>query len=282
MPVDMHVHTTASDGEDTPELVVARAKRLGLEAVAITDHDTVEGIKPAIEAACLHEIEVIPGIELSAVCDDEELHILGYFIDIHCQRFLEQINLFRSFRVGRMEKMVKKLQALGLPLEMEQVSPGFGTGSIGRPHLAMAMVAAGAVTSIAEAFDKYIGTGGPAYVPRYKLPAIEALQLIRTAGGAPVLAHPALSNSSKLIPCLKQAGLAGLEAYHPAHSRELSEYYCRLAQEHGLFVTGGSDYHGEGHKEGVRLGMRTVPYTRIQEIRINASADPVRLLNNVY
>lgn len=272
MPVDMHVHTTASDGEDSPELVVARAKEIGLEAVAITDHDTVAGIEPAIAAAGLNGIEVIPGIELSTVYGDEELHILGYFIDLHCREFLDRINVFRSFRVSRMEKMVKKLQELGIALDMEKVRSISGSASVGRPHLALAMVAAGVVDNITEAFDQYLGTGGPAYVPRYRLPAVEALKLIRTAGGAPVLAHPALSNSSKLIPSLKEAGLAGLEAYHPAHTRALSAYYCRLAQEYALIVTGGSDYHGLGHKEGVRLGMRTVPYTVIGEIKSKCKA----------
>ncbi|OPX86688.1 MAG: hypothetical protein A4E53_02720 [Pelotomaculum sp. PtaB.Bin104] len=267
MPVDMHVHTTASDGQDSPALVVARAKEIGLEALAITDHDTVEGIEPAMAAASLQGIEVIPGIELSTVCGDEELHILGYFIDWHCREFLDRIYEFRSFRVGRIEKMVKKLKAMGLPVEMEQVRSIAGAGSIGRPHLAAAMVAAGIVGSVTEAFDRYICTGGPAYVPRYKLEAAEALHLIRTAGGAPVLAHPGLSNAGKLLPGLKQEGLAGLEAYHPSHTRELSAYYCRLAQEHMLIISGGSDYHGAGHKEGVSLGLKTVPYAVVDEIK---------------
>jgi len=263
----MHVHTTASDGTDSPEEIVARAKMLGLEALAITDHDTLEGIEPAMTAGCLYKIEVIPGIELSTVYGDEEIHVLGYLMDLDCRDFLNKISLFRSLRAGRIEKMVTKLQKLGIPVDIERVMAISGSGSIGRPHLAVAMVEIGAVADIAEAFDKYIGAGCPAYVPRFKVEPVEAVRLILDAGGIPVLAHPGLCNSSVLIPHLVQKGLIGLEAYHPAHSRELSAYYCRLAEDYGLIATGGSDYHGKGYKEGVELGMRTVPYTVLQEMK---------------
>jgi len=263
----MHVHTTASDGIESPAEVVARARVIGLEALAITDHDTLEGIEPAIVAGHLHGVEVIPGIELSTEDNGKEIHILGYLMDLSNQEFIDKISLFRQYRIKRIKKMVIKLKELGFPVEMERVMAISGTGSVGRPHLAAEMVEAGVVADITEAFDKYIGTGCPAYVPRYKVKPVEAVQLIRKAKGIPVLAHPGLSNSSELIPDLVQVGLIGLEAYHPAHSRELSAYYCRLAEKHSLIITGGSDYHGTGHKEGRDLGMATVSYAVLQEMK---------------
>jgi len=267
VPVDMHVHTTASDGADKPGEVVARARRLGLEALAVTDHDTLEGIEPAMAAGRLYRVEVVPGIELSTMYGNGELHVLGYLMDLHCRDFLDRISLFRCYRVGRIKKMVSKLNELGIPVDLERVMAISGSGSVGRPHLAAAMVEIGAVADIAEAFDKYIGTECPAYVPRFKMEPVEAVRLILAAGGIPVLAHPGLSNSSELIPYLAREGLIGLEAYHPAHSWELSAYYCRLAEEYGLITTGGSDYHGKEHREGAELGMRTVPYAVLQEMK---------------
>ncbi|OPY58212.1 MAG: error-prone DNA polymerase [Pelotomaculum sp. PtaU1.Bin035] len=267
MPVDMHVHTTASDGVDNPEDVVARAKALGLDALAITDHDTLEGVEPAMAAAIIYKIEVIPGIELSTEHGGKEIHVLGYLMDLNCPEFLDKISFFRNCRVDRIGKMVIKLQELGIPVDIEKVMVISGAGSVGRPHLAAALVEAGVAATIAEAFDKYLGAGCPAYVPRFKVDPVEAVQLIRNAGGFPVMAHPGLSNSSSLIPDLAQEGLLGLEAYHPAHSRELSSYYCRLAEEYGLIITGGSDYHGPGHKEGISLGAQTVPYTVVQNMK---------------
>lgn len=273
MPVDMHVHTTASDGMDSPVEVVAYAKRIGLKAIAITDHDTLEGIKPALAAGYTYGVEVVPGIELSAETDGEETHILGYLLDRDNKLFLEKISLFRHYRVQRIEQMVMKLQEMGLPIVLDKVMTIAGAGSVGRPHLAAAMVEAGVVADLVEAFDKFIGKECPAYVPRYKLTPAEAVQLIRQARGVPVLAHPGINESGKLIPELLEKGLLGIEAYHPAHSLELSVYYHRLGEEYGLIVTGGSDYHGLGHKKDRRLGMVTVPEAVIQEIRNKINQD---------
>jgi len=263
----MHVHTTASDGMDSPVEVVASAKKLGLKALAITDHDTLEGVEPALKAGHDYEIEVIPGIELSTEANGEETHILGYLLELASKEFLETISLFRNYRIKRIEQMVVKLQMMGFPVVMDRVMAISGTGSVGRPHLAAAMVEAGVAANLTEAFDKYIGRGCSAYVPRYKIEPAEAVQLIRKANGVPVLAHPGLGNSSKLIPELVPKGLAGIEAFHPAHSRELSEYYYRLAEKYNLIATGGSDYHGLGHKEGRSLGMVTVSYAVLQEMK---------------
>lgn len=267
MQVDLHVHTTASDGTATPVEIVVMAKSLGLGAIAITDHDTLEGIEIALDVGRLYKIEVIPGIELGSEYQGEEIHILGYLVELHNREFLDKLTLFQDTRVHRMEKMVNKLQELGFPIALDRVLEISGSGSLGRPHLAAALVEAGIVKTTSEAFDRYIGSGRPAYMPRYKLEPVEAVRLIRAAGGVPVLAHPGLNNSARLVEELIEAGLAGLEAYHPAHSWEQASYYHRLAVKHGLIVTGGSDYHGPSHKAGCRLGSDTVPHSVIDELK---------------
>ncbi|BAF59488.1 MAG: PHP domain-containing protein [Pelotomaculum sp.] len=267
MPVDLHVHTTASDGTDSPAEVVLKAKAIGLSAIAITDHDTLEGVEPAFEAGQLEKLEIVPGIELGSEYMGEEVHLLGYYIELHNDLLHSRLKYLRSSRITRMEKMVSKLKELGIPLDLDMVMTMSGSGSVGRPHLAAAMVEIGAVKSVSEAFDLYIGSGRPAYVPRYKLKPAEAVCLIRHAGGVPVLAHPGLNSIAAFIGELKEAGLAGLEAYHPAHSREQSAFYERLAEKHGLIVTGGSDYHGPAHKAGRRLGLETVPYSALEMLK---------------
>ncbi len=267
MQVDLHVHTSASDGADSPAEIVGKAKALGLRAIAITDHDTLEGIEQAIYAGQRHKIEIIPGIELGAECQGADTHILGYLVELYNRKFLDKLKLFREARIDRIEKMIENLRNQGLDVELNRVMAISGPGSIGRPHLATALVEAGVVTTISEAFCKHIGASCPAYVPRYKIKPVEAVRLILSAGGMPVLAHPGLTNSDLLIKELKDAGLAGLEAYHPAHSPEQTKHYCTLARENGLIITGGSDYHSCRHKTCHRLGMRTVSYSVVTGLK---------------
>lgn len=276
MPVDLHVHTNASDGTDSPEEVVGKAKALGLEAIAITDHDTLEGIEEAFCAGLRHKIEIIPGIELGAECRGEEVHVLGYLVELHNRKFLDKLKLFREARVDRIKKMVVNLQKLGVAVDINRVMAISGSGSVGRPHLGAALVEAGVVENVSEAFKKYIGAGCPAYVPRYKIKPVEAVRHILSAGGVPVLAHPGLTNAGRLLGELIAAGLAGLEAYHPAHSMEQANYYCRLARENGLVVTGGSDYHSPWHKAGRRLGIKTVPYNVVNELKRAKSTNKLK------
>lgn len=270
MPVDLHIHTTASDGAYSPVEVVIMAKSMGLEAIAITDHDTLEGIEPAQGAGLINGIEIIPGIELGSERQGEEIHILGFLVELYNQDFLAKLKMLREDRIKRMEKMVDKLKDFGFSIEMSRVMSISGSGSVGRPHLALALVETGAVETVSEAFDRFIGAGCPAYIPRYKLDPLEAVRLVRSAKGVPVLAHPGLINSLQLIEELTDAGLAGLEAYHPAHSREQSQYYHEFARERGLVVTGGSDYHSTEHKSGGQLGSVTVPYSVIAELKKRA------------
>ncbi len=259
MPCDLHVHTTASDGTDTPEKVVAEAQKLGLSALAITDHDTVNGILPALAAGRRLSFPVLPGVELGTEEGGREVHILGYLFDIHDSKLLERLALLRRSRVERVVKMVERLRSLGIPVEVEQVLELAGGGAVGRPHVGRALVQVGAVGTVAEAFEKYIGKDRVAYVPRYKYAPREAVHLIRQAGGVAVLAHPGLVRCDHLIPGLVAEGLQGLEVYYPGHSEEMVWHYQRLCRRYHLVATGGSDYHGPYHREYNRLGAATAP-----------------------
>lgn len=267
MSVDLHIHTTYSDGGSTPEEIIRMAKSMGLEAIAITDHDTLEGIEPALQAGLSSGIEVLPGIELGSYYQGEEIHILGYLVELNNRTFMEKLAFLRETRVFRMERMVEKLRELGFPVNIEMITGISGTGSVGRPHLAAALIKIGTVETVFEAFDRYIGAGRPAYVPRYKMEPVEAVALIKSAGGAPVLAHPGLNKLDHLLGDLIKAGLTGIEVYHPSHTAELSNYFLKIARQNGLAATGGSDYHSPGHKEGSGFGIVTVPYNVVVELK---------------
>lgn len=258
MQADLHVHTTASDGTDTPQQLVARAAQLGLGAVAITDHDTVEGIEPALRAARDYGIQVVPGIELGTEISGREVHLLGYFIDYRQPYFLEQLADFQQRRLIRVRKMARKLNELGFPVTMDRVLEIAGGGAVGRPHLARALMELGAVNSVEEAFEKWLGQGRPAYVPRFKYTPREGVRLLRCAGGVPVFAHPVLAGMDELIPALVQEGLLGLEVYYPAHDAGDVQRYLGYCRRYNLLPTGGSDYHGALHRENNELGSAGV------------------------
>lgn len=259
MPCDLHVHTTASDGADAPGKVVEKARRAGLSALAITDHDTVGGLLPALDAGTKLSFPVLPGVELSTEEEGHEIHILGYLFQIDHSELLARLALFRQARVERVVKMVERLRCLGIPVEVEQVLELAGEGAVGRPHVARALVQVGAVATVGEAFEKYIGKDRVAYVPRYKYTPREAVRLLRRAGGVAVLAHPGLVRCDHLIPRLVAEGLQGLEVFYPAHSEEMVWHYERLCRRYRLVATGGSDYHGSDHREYNRLGAATAP-----------------------
>jgi predicted metal-dependent phosphoesterase TrpH len=267
MAADLHIHSTSSDGSSTPEEIVRMAKSAGLEALAITDHDTLDGIRTAQRAGRANGIEILPGIELGAYCQGEEIHVLGYLVELDNRPFLEKLAFLRETRIQRMERMVEKLQEIGFKIDIDLVSAISGFGSVGRPHLAAALIRIGAVKTVSEAFEKYIGAGRPAYLSRYKMNPIEAVALVKSAGGVPVLAHPGLNNVNYPLADLIEAGLAGIEAFHPAHSREQSCDFQILASQNGLIATGGSDYHGPGRREGYQFGMVTVPYCVIGKLK---------------
>ncbi|AGL01336.1 PHP domain-containing protein [Desulfoscipio gibsoniae] len=266
MFADLHIHTTYSDGLSTPEEVVRMAAHTKLRALAITDHDTMEGTQSARLEAALHGIDIVDGVELSTECDGLEVHILAYCIDPNNTYFQEHLNVFRNARLKRAQKIVAKLQHMGIDITFDQVLELAGSGSVGRPHIAQALMAGGKTSSITEAFEQYIGVGKPAYEPRLKYHPVEMVKLVRKLGGVPVLAHPGISCGEDLINSLIDAGLQGLEVYHPKHSRHVEDYYLGLCRTYGLVATGGSDFHGVGVTGHGRLGEARVPYAAVKQL----------------
>lgn len=261
MRVDLHLHTTASDGQYAPTALISLARQHGLEVIAITDHDTTAGIKEAQEAAAATGSPlIIPGIELSAEDAAGDVHVLGYYIDVEANAFQDRITRFRKDRYSRGERIVERLAALGMPLDWARVLAIADGGAIGRPHIARAMVEAGYVESVRQAFDRYLYNGGPAYVARSRLTPEEAIDLIHSAAGVAVLAHPGLlADYITMVNRLIRAGLDGVEVVHPANPENVRLNLRALAQKHHLIMTGGTDFHGLDVKEGVLLGSVTPP-----------------------
>ncbi|MFZ5631819.1 MAG: PHP domain-containing protein [Bacillota bacterium] len=267
MLADLHVHTTASDGTDSPEEVVVRAVSAGLGALAIADHDTLDGILPAMEEGQRRGLEVLPAIELGTEFNGQEIHLLGYLIDVACTDFQAELAYFRRTRRERVTRMIGRLNKLGFPITLERVLEIAGPGSVGRPHIARAMVETGRVQSVEEAFNFYIGEGKPGFMPRFKYTPARAVRLVRLAGGVAVLAHPGLAQADDLIQSLIPEGLQGVEVYHPGHTPEAIEHYRRLCEQYGLVATGGSDYHGAESQKHNRLGACTVPCRVVEQIK---------------
>lgn len=265
---DLHIHTTASDGSETPAQVVERAIALGLGAIAITDHDTVDGIDPA-EKAALGRIVVVPGVEISTEENDREVHILGYFIDPNHPLMAAKLLQLHRQRGERATEIVRRLQAQGVSVTIDEVK-NLVRGVVGRPHIAWILVQKGYVSSIDEAFQRWIGRGCPAYVPRARFSASEAVLLIRKTGGAPVLAHPGVSKSEGIIERLITVGLCGLEVDYPEHSKVQRAHLRRLAERYGLITTGGSDYHGPEHR--FPLGAALAPLSVVEKLHAAAKS----------
>lgn len=264
--VDLHCHTTHSDGTFTPGELVEEAARRGLAAIAITDHDCVDGIDEAVLAAERTQVQVVPGVEISTDVDGGEIHILGFWVDCKEEGLLRLLETQREFRVYRVEQILRKLSVLGIDLSMEDVLEHAGEGAVGRPHIAAAMVKAGHVLNWDEAFAHYIGFHAPAYVSRSKLTPYEAIEAILTAHGVPVLAHPGLADNDEIIPSLVEQGLGGIEAIYPQHTLGQQEHYERIAHEYGLIVTAGSDCHGPLSQSGVVLGSATTDYKVVLDL----------------
>ena len=257
--VDLHVHSTASDGSFPPAAVVRLAREGGLRAIALTDHDTIDGIDEALRAGRELGVEVIPGVEISAAFGGESMHILGYFLDYRSGRLDERLAVLKQARASRNPKIIAKLNARGIPITMAQVARLSGGGQVGRPHIARALFDGGFVRTIQEAFDIYLRHGGLAYVAKFRFQPEEAIDMIREVGGVPVLAHPftlgvnsprALTN---LLKELRDKGLAGIEVFYADHTPEQEALYLKLGRELGLLITGGSDFHGLNKPE-VSLG----------------------------
>ncbi len=265
--IDLHLHTTASDGSFTPEELVLKAKELGFSTIAITDHDTVDGIKVAQKLAQEVDLEVIPGIEMNTDYQNTEIHILGYYIDYKDPNFLDVLVSLQEARYNRVKEIINKLNLLGLKIEFSEVLKLAEGGALGRPHIAQIMLDKGYVETWRQAFDDYIGRHAPAYVERKKLTPKDAIRLIKDAGGVPVIAHPLLMERDQLLTNLLDWGIEGVEVYHTEHTEDDSNRYLKFAQENDLIITAGSDCHGPKRKGGVLLGKIKAPYLIVENLK---------------
>lgn len=272
---DLHIHTNFSDGTYTPSEVVEKASKEQLRCIAITDHDTTDGIVSALEAGLDRGIEVLPGIELSCEANGKDIHILGYCFDHRSAALREQLRVMQEARVDRMHGMITRLNDLGFrDIAFADIKAVSGNTSIGRVHLALAMVNKGIVKNYYEAFDLYLGEGKPVYVDKYYQAPADAIALIRNAGGVAVLAHPMITLVDELIPSMAKAGLQGLEAYYHNATKTVTKFYVSLARKYGLLLTGGSDSHGK-LRDYTDIGTVRVPYELVEKIKEAASGTSV-------
>ncbi|MFC1914280.1 PHP domain-containing protein [Chloroflexota bacterium] len=266
--VDLHIHSTASDGRFSPEEIVQKAAALGLTVIALADHDSVDGVAPALAAAkAFSNLKVIPNVEISTDTPVGEVHILGYFVDHTDKELKVSLERFRDSRQIRARKMVAKLKGLGINIDWPRVQQIAGTGSIGRPHVAQAMLEKGYIATFRDAFDKYIGYGGPAYVEREKMTPEEAVALIARANGLSALAHPfTVDDPEVFITQLKPAGLTSIEAYYKDYNEQKRKTLVSIADKHSLIATGGSDYHGLDDNNEIMMGNAGVPEEVIEQL----------------
>ena len=273
---DLHTHTTASDGSDSPARLIILAEKAGLAAVSITDHDTTAGLPEGKMQAGELGMEFIPGLELSVAFPQGNMHLLGYYIDEGDEGLQEVLKRVQAARARRNPRILEKLSALGIHVTMKELEDMARGGQIGRPHIARALVSKGYVRSVGQAFDRYLKKGGPAYAPKSILGPREAIETIREAGGVPVLAHPfsLLATSSeeleKIVIDLKAKGLMGMECYYSEHDEAFTALCLSIAEKNSLVVTGGSDYHGMA-KPYIRLGRGKgnlqIPYTCVEALK---------------
>jgi hypothetical protein len=275
---DLHLHTFFSDGTFTPEELVERASKLGFAAIALTDHDTVEGCERAATACAAAQMEFISGTELTAEHEDTEVHILAYLVDTQNQTLLTRIAGFQSVRQNRIREMVAALNKLGIPLKAESVFALANCKSPGRPHVARALVKEKLIGSLDEAFEKYLKKGRPAWVPKTKMSALEAVELIHQAGGLAVMAHPGLNRTDEIIPDLVDAGLDGIECFHTKHSTTMAERYLEIAEKYNLLVTGGSDCHGFSKVKPL-IGTVKLPYEHVEKLKAKVAERKAKTTN---
>ena len=278
--IDLHIHTTASDGSFTPQEILSRAQRLKLKAIAITDHDTVAGSKDALRSGIPPALKFLTGVEISTTPPpfypgSGSFHLLGYSIHLDDPKLNQTLEKLQQARKNRNPTIINRLNELGISISLDEVRKEAGEGQLGRPHIAQLMVKKGEVASIDEAFDRFLGTGKPAYVDKQRVDCFKAIDIILNAGGVPVLAHPGLLNYSKenqfdeLIGNLKNAGIQGLEVYYSEHTPDQTRLFAELAHRHGLLMTGGSDFHGDIQPEvemGSGKGDLVVPYELFEKL----------------
>src|SRR5256886_10379585 len=270
MFADLHLHTIFSDGTYTPEELAGRARQLGLAAIAVTDHDTVEGCD-RMSAACQPAgLEFIPATELTAEFDDNELHLLGYFIDTQNPRLLAEMAKFQKVRQNRIHEMVARLNQHNIPLQADAVFAIANCRSPGRPHVGRALVMGGFCANLDEAFERFLKKNRPAWEPKFKISALDAIALIHQAGGLAVMAHPGLNRTDQIIPDLVSTGLDGLEWFHTKHSPSTSQHYVRPAKEFSLAITGGAGCHGLSKGKPL-IGTVKLPYEYVERLKSTAA-----------
>jgi len=273
--LDLHLHTTHSDGSCTPTEVVNMAHRAGVTALAITDHDIMTGVSEAITAGQPCGIEIIPGVEISSLAGNSELHILGYFLDQRDSDLLARLKTLRDGRHRRNPQIIERLQTLGIDITYDEVRALAGSDSVGRPHIARALMDKRVVTSAKEAFDRFLAEGKPAYVPRVLPSPAEAIRWIKAARGLAVLAHPTWVKVAEhplvdLVRQLKADGLDGVEVYYSTHAARQTREYLSLAQQLGLLITGGSDFHGITKPDievGIGKGTLRIPPSLLPKMK---------------
>jgi predicted metal-dependent phosphoesterase TrpH len=266
MFADLHLHTNFSDGTFSPEELAGEGRRHGFAALALTDHDTVEGCARMGAACASHGIEFIPGTELTADWQGIEVHILGYLLDVGSAELTVKMTRFQDVRQQRIKEMVARLNELNIPLKAESVFALANCRSPGRPHVARALVEQGFCGSLDEAFDRYLKAKRPAWVPKFKMSFSEAVDLIHAAGGLAVMAHPGLNRADRVIPELIAAGIDGIECYHTKHSASNALHYVNLARQYGLLITGGSDCHGMSKGKPV-IGTVRLDYEHVAGLK---------------
>jgi predicted metal-dependent phosphoesterase TrpH len=263
---DLHLHTKFSDGTFSPEELAGHGQRLGFAAMALTDHDSVEGCARMAAACDAAGIEFIVGTELTAEHGDTEVHLLGYFLDTQNKTLLVEIGKFQAVRQNRIREMVARINALNIPLEAESVFALANCKSPGRPHVARALVEAGFCKTPDEAFTRFLKKNRPAWVPKAKMSALEGVELIHQASGLAVMAHPGLNRTDDIIPALVDAGLDGIECFHTKHSTNAAERYLEIADKFHLLVTGGSDCHGFSKGKPL-IGTVKLPYEHVEKLK---------------
>jgi predicted metal-dependent phosphoesterase TrpH len=264
--VDLHIHTIHSDGSSTVKEVLEAAARKGLSAIAITDHDCVDAYPEALDAGAQLGIEVITGLELSSEIEGTDLHILGYFVDTSNAVLNRRLSEMKDARYVRAQKIVENLNRQGIDLRFETVLSIAGVGAIGRPHIAAAMLREELVYSFRQAFEQYLGYGLPAYVEKFRMQPREVFDLIKQAGGVPVLAHPGVTKVDERIPEFIRDGVLGIETYHSEHSAASQQNYIKIARKNGLALTGGSDFHNSSHNKS-EIGVPRVPYSTVKSLK---------------
>jgi 3',5'-nucleoside bisphosphate phosphatase len=266
LKVDLHLHTKCSDGYYTAPELILKAKQAGLDVISITDHDNLSAVEEAIELGKQVGIEVVPGVEISTDLEDKEVHLLGYFMDIHHEEFQKYLSFFRQERYNRAQRIVKKLNELGVALSFDLVKSIANNSAIGRPHIATALVEAGFINNFYAAFEKYIGNNCPAFERKIHVSPQSALKLISDAGGLSFIAHPGFI-SERILMSLINFGLDGIEVIHPSHNPSQIKFYRGIVNEYCLLASGGSDFHGGRRDDEGNLGKYCISYSEFEAMK---------------